>query len=55
MPHVVVNSPQYAKLKPRSVKLLLDLAAQYKGNNNGNLCAAWSIMQKKLVRNYVGQ
>jgi hypothetical protein len=25
--------------------LLFDLAAQYKGNNNGDLCAAWTLMK----------
>lgn len=29
------------------MKLLLDIAAQYRGDNNGDLCAAWKVMQKR--------
>ncbi|MGN6728468.1 MAG: hypothetical protein ACTHJG_01400 [Rhodanobacteraceae bacterium] len=31
----------------RAVKLLCDLGAQYRGNNNGDLSAAWRIMQPR--------
>lgn len=41
----VLDSPQYAVLSPRAVKLLLDLHAQYRGHNNGDLSAAWSLMR----------
>jgi hypothetical protein len=27
--------------------LLFDLLAQYRGNNNGDLCAAWKLMQPR--------
>ncbi len=47
LPHEVLNHPNYCHLKPRAVKLLFDLFAQYKGSNNGDLCAAWSIMSKR--------
>jgi hypothetical protein len=43
--HAYFQSPQYAKLSPRAVKLLVDLMAQYRGNNNGDLTTAWSVMQ----------
>jgi hypothetical protein len=43
----VLDSPQYAALSSRAVKLLLDIHAQYRGHNNGDLCAAWSIMRQR--------
>jgi hypothetical protein len=47
MPSVVLNSPQYAALSAHAVKLLLDLAAQFNGHNNGDLAAAWTVMEKR--------
>ncbi|SCX98289.1 hypothetical protein SAMN05216308_102262 [Nitrosospira sp. Nsp13] len=44
-PHDVLNSAAFIGLSAHSRMLLLDLAAQYKGSNNGDLCAAWSIMR----------
>jgi hypothetical protein len=43
--HAIFQSPQYAKLSQRAVKLMVDLMAQYRGTNNGNLTSAWSVMQ----------
>ncbi len=47
IPHAVLEHANYARLRPRAVKLLLDLYVQYRGTNNGDLCAAWSIMKKR--------
>ena len=47
MPHDVLNSESYASLTAQAVKLLLDLGAQYRGSNNGDLCAAWTLMVKR--------
>ena len=47
IPHEVLEHPNYAALHPRAVKLLWDLYAQYRGKNNGDLCAAFSVMKKK--------
>ncbi|WXG51455.1 MAG: hypothetical protein RNU03_11300 [Candidatus Sedimenticola sp. (ex Thyasira tokunagai)] len=47
IPKIVVESEQYSKLSSHSVKLLIDLSAQYNGSNNGDLCAAWSMMVKR--------
>jgi hypothetical protein len=47
LPHQVLNSPNYLALSAHGCKLLVDVAAQYKGNNNGDLCAAWTLMQKR--------
>ncbi len=46
IPHKVLRSQSYAKLSAHAVKLLMDLASQYRGNNNGDLTATFSIMQK---------
>ena len=45
LPSVVIRSHAFRKLSPHAVKLLIDLLAQYRGNNNGDLCAAWTVMQ----------
>lgn len=44
--HAFFQSPEYAELSPRAVKLLIDLFCQYRGKNNGDLCAAFSVMKK---------
>lgn len=43
--HAYFQSPQYAKLSPRAVKLLIDLTAQFRGKNNGDLTTAWSVLK----------
>lgn len=47
VPHVILESAEYARLSAQAVKLLLDLCAQYNGINNGDFSAAWSVMEKK--------
>lgn len=47
IPVAVLESEAYRGLKSPAVKLLLDLNAQYKGDNNGDLCAAWTIMRSR--------
>ncbi len=37
LPHHVIDSPQFAALGGSAVKLLIDLARQFNGANNGNL------------------
>lgn len=39
IPHFVLESQQWADLPPSSVKLLMELARQYRGANNGDLGA----------------
>ena len=65
LPHNVLNHPAFVSLHSRAVKLLLDIAVQYNGRNNGDLCAPLSLMslrgwkssaqlhkaKKELVRN----
>lgn len=47
LPHTLLDSPQWASLSVFTRILILDIAAQYRGTNNGDLSAAWSIMQKR--------
>jgi hypothetical protein len=44
LPQVVLNSDSYKRLSAHSIKLLVDLFRQYRGNNNGDFSAAWKIM-----------
>jgi hypothetical protein len=44
--HSYFQSEQYAKLSFRAKALLIDLLAQYRGVNNGDLTTAWSVMQR---------
>src|SRR5262245_42738644 len=45
--HDYFTSAEYAELSPRALKALLDLYTQFKGNNNGDLCAAWTLMKRR--------
>lgn len=47
LPHAVLHSQAFANLSPYAVKLLIDIGSQFKGNNNGDLCAAWKVMKPK--------
>ncbi len=47
LPYSVLNSPLFTKLSPHAIKLLIDVAAQYRGDNNGDLALAWKIMQPR--------
>jgi hypothetical protein len=43
----VFECPAFWALGPHACKLLLELAGQYRGDNNGNLTVAWSIVSKR--------
>jgi len=47
LPVCVLDGAAYLGLNAYARMLLLDLAAQYRGNNNGDLCAAWKLMQPR--------
>lgn len=47
IPHAVLNSPSFLALSAHAVKLLIDMASCFKGSNNGDLCAAWSVMARR--------
>lgn len=45
IPDSVLNGAAYISLSAHARMLLFDLYAQYKGNNNGDFCAAYSMMK----------
>lgn len=45
IPVSLLRHPNFVRLSPQACKLLLDLARQYSGFNNGYLSAALSILQ----------
>jgi hypothetical protein len=47
IPRSAYNSPLFVALSPWAIKLLVDLGAQYNGRNNGDLSAAWKLMQPR--------
>ena len=48
LPKDVWVHPDYCNLKPPSAyKLLMDLACQYNGRNNGDLSAAYSVLKER--------
>lgn len=47
IPKRAIHSQAFAELPAHTTKLLLDLAQQYNGANNGDLSAAWSDMRKR--------
>jgi|AACY02.14.fsa_nt_gi hypothetical protein len=46
-PKSVLESNSLRDLSPHACKLLFEIARQYKGNNNGNLTAAWTILKSR--------
>lgn len=47
LPHDVIDHEDFINLSHRATRLLLDLARQYNGYNNGDLCATFSMMKKR--------
>lgn len=47
IPHYILHSPEFGALDPWALKLLIELAGNYKGKNNGNLSAAFSTLAKR--------
>ena len=45
--HCVLSSQAMKNLSPYGTKLLVDLLSQYKGQNNGDLTATYSILQQR--------
>lgn len=48
IPRIVMQSDDYKNLSGNSVKLLLALSYQYRGFNNGDLTAAWSVLHDQF-------
>jgi len=47
IPHQCLEHPNFFILNSYSVKLLMDICAQYKGKNNGDLSCTWSLMKDR--------
>ncbi|MBO1518241.1 hypothetical protein [Oceanisphaera pacifica] len=47
IPRRVLDGPDFMALNGGSIKLLLEFARQVNGHNNGDLTAAWSILNKR--------
>ncbi len=47
LPLSVLNGAAYLGLNAHARMLLFDLAAQYRGDNNGDMCAAWKLMHPR--------
>ena len=47
MRHDVMDSEAWARTSMKGIKLIMDLVAQYRGNNNGDLCLAWKTMKPR--------
>lgn len=47
LPRSVLRSPLFTALSPYALKLLIDLGAQFQGNNNGDLSCAWVLMKPR--------
>ncbi len=45
IPASVLNGAAYLGLNAYAKSLLFDLLVQYRGDNNGDLCAAWKVMR----------
>ncbi len=46
-PGHILNSEEFIRLSVHTKVLLMDLCAQYRGKNNGDLCCAWKLMEKR--------
>lgn len=47
LPHAVLDCTNFRMLSAHAVKLLVDMGASYRGNNNGDLCITWKLMQRR--------
>lgn len=47
LPRIVLLSRGWTMLSHHAVTLMMDLLVQYNGFNNGDLCASWTVMEKR--------
>ena len=47
IPHYILRSPEFGQLGPWALKLLIELAGNYVGKNNGDLSAAFSVLKDR--------
>ena len=54
MPHDVMKQKKFLALKPMERTVLFELAMQYNGHNNGDLCAAPKTMRDRGINSKSG-
>lgn len=47
IPREIIESEDYRSLSASAVKLLVELAYQYRGHNNGDLTTAWTVLKDR--------
>ena len=47
LPYSLIRHKNFKTLKAKPTKLLIDIASEYNGRNNGDLCAPLSIMRER--------
>ena len=47
LPHFLTDSEEFAGLKPIAIKLLVEIARQFKGKNNGDLSIPWKLLKRR--------
>lgn len=47
IPHYILRANEFGDLRPWAAKLLIELAKEFKGNNNGDFSAAYSILKNR--------
>jgi hypothetical protein len=47
IPHALMDSPNWQRCSGTAIKLLCELARQFNGHNNGDLCAALSVLKPR--------
>jgi hypothetical protein len=47
VPHYILKSDEFGALTGNALKLLFELAKEYKGGNNGNLSCAFSVLKAR--------
>lgn len=50
VPYTLLRHPNFTRLSPYGHKLIMDLARQYSGFNNGYLCCSWNLMKGEDFR-----
>lgn len=47
IPHALIDSENWKRASPTAICLLLEVARQYNGYNNGNLCASRTVLRPR--------
>ena len=47
IPHYILRSPEFGRLTGWDVKLLIEFGGNYRGKNNGDLSAAFSVLKTR--------